>query len=41
LVKCNNGEIVSILLIQPPGKRIMDAADFLKGNKVMLGALFE
>ncbi len=41
LVKCGQNEILSILLIQPPGKRTMEACDFLKGNKIELGALFE
>jgi methionyl-tRNA formyltransferase len=41
LVKCGQNEIISILRIQPPGKKIMDARDFLKGNKIELGAIFE
>ncbi len=41
LVKCGQNEIISILRIQPPGKRIMDGSEFLKGNKIEQGELFE
>lgn len=39
VVSCGDGKSVSIIKIQPEGKKIMDVKSFLAGNKVEIGTI--
>lgn len=39
VVSCGDGKCVSIIKIQPEGKKIMDVKSFLAGNKVEIGTI--
>ena len=41
LTACGDGHAVRLLELQKPGSRAMDAADFLRGNKMVKGTAFE
>ncbi|MGN0567049.1 MAG: methionyl-tRNA formyltransferase [Acutalibacteraceae bacterium] len=40
-VACGDGNAVELLVIQAPGKKAMPVADYLRGNPVVLGTIFE
>ena len=41
LIACGDGHAVRLLNLQKPGSRAMDAEDFLRGNKIEAGTVFE
>ena len=41
LVRCNKNEIVRVTVVQPEGKRIMPAANFINGYRIKTGDTFE
>ena len=40
-VACGDGNAVELLVIQAPGKKAMPVTDYLRGNPVVLGTIFE
>lgn len=40
-VACGDGNAVELLVIQAPGKKAMPVMDYLRGNPVVLGTIFE
>ena len=40
-VACGDGNAVELLVIQAPGKKAMPVTDYLRGNPVILGTIFE
>lgn len=40
-VACGDGNAVELLVIQAPGKKDMPVTDYLRGNPVVLGTIFE
>ena len=40
-VACGDGNAVELLVIQTPGKKAMPVTDYLRGNPVVLGTIFE
>jgi methionyl-tRNA formyltransferase len=41
LVKCNKNRIIRVLEVQPEGKKVMSAVDFINGYRIEIGDNFE